>query len=330
MGRTVPGEPSTNSYVWGLDLSGTLSGAGGIGGLLSASFGGSSVTSTVFYSYDANGNVSELISTNGAIAAHYEYSPFGETVVATGPLAKENKFRFSTKYTDDETAMLYYGFRYYHPGVGRWPSRDPIGEKGGLNIYGYCKNNSISRFDVLGKWCCDTCDPLKDKPRVLNFKTSLEEANRGVSPGVRDTGTSVIGDIQILSYLQLGGGIASGLAKSEGVLVEVLLSLLDFTPDEARTQGYEEAILGAINSIDAAARQRNGVAIWVHVKWKKCEKTSCMLFWERNDWIKHEGWHRCSACNSDNLFPGFDANDTSAIGNAIPGCIAEAVSTLVQ
>jgi len=35
--------------------------------------------------------------------------------------------RFSTKYHDDETDLVYYGLRYYNPELGRWVSRDPIG-----------------------------------------------------------------------------------------------------------------------------------------------------------------------------------------------------------
>jgi RHS repeat-associated protein len=116
----------TNLYVHGLDLSGTLQGAGGIGGIIAARL----ETNNVAYTCDANGNVSELISASGTVVGHYEYSPFGETIVATGPLAKENTFRFSTKFTDDETGLLYYGYRYYSPSPGRWLSRDPLGESG--------------------------------------------------------------------------------------------------------------------------------------------------------------------------------------------------------
>jgi RHS repeat-associated protein len=53
----------------------------------------------------------------------------------------------------DETAsgMYYYGFRYYDPQTGRWPSRDPIGERGGLNLYGMVGNNSVDFWDYLGQ-----------------------------------------------------------------------------------------------------------------------------------------------------------------------------------
>ena len=43
-----------------------------------------------------------------------------------------------------------YGFRYYDPAQGRWLSRDPIGEEGGINLYGFVGNDCISLFDHLG------------------------------------------------------------------------------------------------------------------------------------------------------------------------------------
>jgi RHS repeat-associated protein len=137
---------STNAYVWGLDLSGSLQGAGGVGGLLSASLNGTQA----FYSYDANGNVSDLVASNGTSLAHYEFDPYGNAAVSTGSLSAVNPFRFSTKYTDDETGLYYYGYRYYSPDLGRWTSRDPIEEEGGLAIYAFCFNNAVRDVDGVG------------------------------------------------------------------------------------------------------------------------------------------------------------------------------------
>jgi RHS repeat-associated protein len=77
--------------------------------------------------------------------------PFGEVIRATGPMAKANPFRFSTKYQDDESDLLYYDYRYYNPSTGRWNSRDSIGEQGGLNPYGFVHNDSIRLVDSDGR-----------------------------------------------------------------------------------------------------------------------------------------------------------------------------------
>lgn len=77
--------------------------------------------------------------------------PFGEVIRATGPLANTNPFRFSTKYQDDETDLLYYGYRYYNPSTGRWISRDPLGERGGINLCGFVQNDPTGSFDADGR-----------------------------------------------------------------------------------------------------------------------------------------------------------------------------------
>jgi RHS repeat-associated protein len=141
------------TYVWGADLSGSLQGAGGVGGLLKVVRWTSPTASTDhFVAYDGNGNVMGLVdSTNGAFTARYEYGPFGEPLRATGP-EDANHFRFSTKYYDSESGLYYYGYRYYDPLTGRWMSVDPIGESGGLNKFAFALNEPPNTYDGLGLW----------------------------------------------------------------------------------------------------------------------------------------------------------------------------------
>jgi RHS repeat-associated protein len=91
---------------------------------------------------------------DGSLSARYEYGPFGEAIRATGVMGKKNPIRFSTKYTDDQTGLLYYGYRYYNPTTGRWMSRDPIEEEGGHNLYAFINNEPSSGLDVLGLRPC--------------------------------------------------------------------------------------------------------------------------------------------------------------------------------
>jgi RHS repeat-associated protein len=146
-----PNSQLLSSYTWGKDLSGSKQGAGGVGGLLEATYYGSSTTNC-FVAYDGNGNVAALVNAaDGAVSANYEYGPFGEIIRMTGPMAQKNPFRFSTKYQDDESDLLYYGYRYYKLSTGTWPNRDPIGELGGHNLYGFVGNNPVSLFDEDGQ-----------------------------------------------------------------------------------------------------------------------------------------------------------------------------------
>jgi len=136
------------SYAWGLDLSGSPQGAGGIGGLIAANIG---TNGTHFVVFDGNGNITALVDAgSGTVSAQYEYSPFGETLRATGPMAKANPFRWSTKYTDDETGVVMYPNRPYSPSTGRWLGRDALEEYGSDNLYAFVANDPVDRVDPLG------------------------------------------------------------------------------------------------------------------------------------------------------------------------------------
>ena len=140
------------TFTWGLDLSQSLQGAGDVGGLLCVTTRNPELgTRNAYYAtYDANGNISEYLDNNGAVVAHYEYSPFGKLTVADGAKAADFDHRFSTKFFDTETSLYYYGLRYYSPELGRWVNRDPIGERGGVNLHCFVWNSPLFWIDSLG------------------------------------------------------------------------------------------------------------------------------------------------------------------------------------
>jgi RHS repeat-associated protein len=93
--------------------------------------------------------------------------PFGELLRATGPMAKANPFRFSTKYQDDETDLLYYGYRYYDPSTGRWKSRDPIAEQAGAGLYIFLNQDALNNCDAFG---------LVDTARLTATQQKIKDA----------------------------------------------------------------------------------------------------------------------------------------------------------
>jgi RHS repeat-associated protein len=144
------------TYTRGNDMSGSLQGAGGIGGLLARTANSltlgpqTSIFATAFYHTDGNGNVTCLIYTNQTIAAKYEYDPYGNILSQSGPLAIVNLYRFSSKEYHQPSGLIYYLYRYYEPTLQRWITRDPIGEKGGVNLYEFVSNSAVNQWDFFG------------------------------------------------------------------------------------------------------------------------------------------------------------------------------------
>lgn len=154
------------SFAWGPDLSGTRGGAGGIGGLaIYSSDTPLSPYSAIFPVYDTNAGGSSVtglyrVTTNSSNVytlekmATYTYGPFGETKSIEGRNGQGTlfPFRYSTKFTDDETGLVWYGYRYFAPGLGRWISRDPIGEADGNNQLTFVHNSPLQNTDPNGLW----------------------------------------------------------------------------------------------------------------------------------------------------------------------------------
>ena len=65
-------------------------------------------------------------------------------------MAKANPFRFSTKYQDDETDLLYYGYRYYNASTGRWLSRDPAERLAASTCIAAVQNSTLNFIDHNG------------------------------------------------------------------------------------------------------------------------------------------------------------------------------------
>jgi RHS repeat-associated protein len=114
------------------------------------------------------GSVTAVASIAGAVVERCSYSAFGQSQVMTTSFANRSmssydwQTRFHGEQRDEETGFYNYGYRYYLPELGKWPSRDPIGENGGENLYGFVNNEGISKIDYLGLYEVGDLDDVRD------------------------------------------------------------------------------------------------------------------------------------------------------------------------
>src|SRR5262249_45760795 len=80
--------------------------------------------------------------------AQYAYSPFGIRQSLGGDLNAD--FGFTGHYQHPASGLSLAFYRAYSSGLGRWLSRDPLGEKGGLNLYHYVRNDPLNVIDLYG------------------------------------------------------------------------------------------------------------------------------------------------------------------------------------
>jgi len=99
----------------------------------------------------------------GTPAINPKPTPKGGAPTTNHPLPEPETHPKTPKSEGFTPCMTYYGYRYYDPVTGRWPSRDPIEEEGGLNLYGFVGNDGVNDVDVLGNAVMVTYRPFADK-----------------------------------------------------------------------------------------------------------------------------------------------------------------------
>jgi type VI secretion system secreted protein VgrG len=105
------------------------------------------------YTRDHLGSIREMVDSTGSIRARYSYDVWGNrsgNLITTNSIAAD--FGFTGHYYHSQSVLWLSPYRAYDPTIGRWLSRDPIAEDGGLNLYGYVGNNPVNEVDPLGLW----------------------------------------------------------------------------------------------------------------------------------------------------------------------------------
>jgi RHS repeat-associated protein len=105
-------------------------------------------TTAYFYLRDHLGSIREMFTGGGTIVARYDYDPYGRSTTVLGTTPTD--FNFTGLYRHSKSNLDLAVYRAYDPDLGRWLSRDPMEESGGLDLYHYAFNNPARYTDRLG------------------------------------------------------------------------------------------------------------------------------------------------------------------------------------
>ena len=109
---------------------------------------------------------------SGNVTERYAFSAFGvRSIMAPdfsprGTSECDCEFGFQGQFLDAESGFYDYGYRYYSPALGRWLSKDPIGEEGGLNLYTFAGNNGVNAVDFFGLKVKEVVDATGTKCKI--------------------------------------------------------------------------------------------------------------------------------------------------------------------
>ena len=196
-----------------------------------------------FYTRDHLGSVREVTDATGSLLARWDYDAWGNATLLSGS-ASLNAFGYAGYFRHELTGLSLTWFRAYDSTIGRWLSRDPIGEAGGLNLFGYVENGPADRVDELGlDWITGTADFVAgwgDTLTTIPFTDfSLTVAARGSLLSLmgvrRDSGVNkcswqyTVGEgTGVLHSVALGGGFG---ARAAGTKIKGVTEFSHYIPD---------------------------------------------------------------------------------------------------
>jgi RHS repeat-associated protein len=123
------------------------------------------------------GHVTAVYNQSGDKVESHHYSLYG---TASGDAFSQQPFGFSTKRNDFASGLVYFGYRFYVPHLGRWLNRDPLQEAGGINLYAYVNGDPLGyvdpdgRFIFVGIWGWSALSALADVTVAAGFSRAIQ------------------------------------------------------------------------------------------------------------------------------------------------------------
>ena len=214
------------------------------------------------YDWDLTKDIGEVFGQAGYIRTTYAHTPYG-VVTEEGDFTQP--LQWSSEYSDPELGLVYYNYRYYNLTDGRWIRRDPIGLKGGSNLYSFIGNKTGELSDSLGLILLFSGNYEVGLGIVYGVQVDIESENQPgcctlykVSlKGKIGLGASLSAGIRGKSWLtrniipQLQAGfsmVVAGISQQTSYSVTVCRDTLSFVREErmsiSKTANYSVNILG--------------------------------------------------------------------------------------
>ncbi|MDD5262791.1 MAG: hypothetical protein PHD76_13175 [Methylacidiphilales bacterium] len=191
-----------------------------------------------YYTLDHLGSVREMTDSNGVIHARYDYDPYGRATKLSGDLDAD--FQYAGYYRHAASGLNLTLYRAYNADLGRWLSRDPIEEEGGINLYAYVANDPFRYRDPFGLAPGDWWDirtPFYNENRAMEYAESM----RGKGGNDSDHHAIAVREFahnMECSYGKAVGWLSAILGASGGNWAEIFSPSSDYQEDmEANIYG---------------------------------------------------------------------------------------------
>ena len=212
--------------------------------------------------HDHRGSVACLIDVESKKPVEcYRYNAYGE--VKTHFLESHptnNSWKFSSKRSDSETGLVFFGRRYYNPSLGRWITKDPLGTPEGINRYAYALNQPLTRLDLYGLYsfadfCNDAIDCFKAvyqfAHEIINTISSHVSLSNTLGPALRQFGEQILGAAWFrmagFSQDQLESGVHGKGEINNKVRITLINGILNARVDLKNTVDKVSECHGGIN-----------------------------------------------------------------------------------
>ena len=222
-----------------------------------------------YYTHDHLGSIREVTTgTSPTVEAQYVYDPYGQQTQLSGTMSAD--FGYTGLYIHQPSGLNLAPYRAYSALLGRWISRDPLGEAGGINLYGYVSNSPVRFVDPWGLISTPATGRYEGTPTAGGVATAFGEgaAAGAAAIGVGAATAAVVGalaaDTTVTAAATLSAEEAEALnaaTSSEeirGILADSLYRN-GYSPEEIMSMmnanGRGEAIAKILAQQEATAQQ---------------------------------------------------------------------------